>query len=311
MVWMSLYRGSRTGASEEETSARHGGAPGKRTATDDLPVQRRADPRAAAPAGIPWSPPARGEDPFALHVQMKKNGGDAESTAEASPTASPTAPTTDSAPAPKKTDGTVAKLHYLVDVDVKDLGLDDLKNGNVGHTWVSLEYDDPSAVPSTVHASHKGLLETGGKYSDPMGFWPKIYINDEGQRVGGYNANPFKSYVPGEVRQPDRAHEGAEKAMQTWRLTQGEVDAVIKYAESKRGAEYSVYFFNCTTFGVGAVKAAGKSPPSSSTVGICFPNAAYDGIKKRQGKGVGETWTKDLDTDEETSVVGPDSKKKR
>jgi hypothetical protein len=111
------------------------------------------------------------------------------------------------------------------------------------------------------------------------------------------------------MRHPDRAHEGSEKAVQTWSLTQAEVDAVIKYAESKHGQKYSVYFFNCTTFAAEAVKAAGKSPPSVSTGGICFPNAAYDGIKANQEKGRGTTWTKDIDSGAETTGAGPDEKK--
>jgi hypothetical protein len=292
---MSLRYGKREGASAQDT-AEQGGSPGKRAATDELPVQRKAA-GGSAPPSLAWSPARATEDPFALHLDapVQKKDGDAAATH-----APETTPSTDK----------VAKLHYLVDVDAKDLGLKDLKAGRVGHTWISLEYNDPSAVPESVGPSHRGLLNDGGKYSDPMGFWPKFWVDDEGMRRGGYSTNIFKSYVPGEVKHPDRAHEGAEKAVQTWSLTQKEVEAVLTYAESKRSAEYSVFFYNCTTFGYEAVKAAGKTPPSSSTVGICFPNAAYDGIVKNQEKGRGTTWTKDIDTDEERTVSGPDSKKK-
>lgn len=209
-------------------------------------------------------------------------------------------------PAPVETDpkkAKVARLYMLVDIDVKELGIKELKNGSVGHTWISLEYMDPRAVPDTVHASHKALLASGGRYSDPMGFWPDT------QNGVYYSTNLFKSYVQGWMRHPDRAHEGMEKAVQVWELTQDEVDAVIAYAESKRGAKYSVYFFNCTTFAKEAVQAAGKSAPSSSTGGICFPNAAYDGIKKRQEKGEGHTMVTDLDTNNTTEVAGADAKK--
>lgn len=96
--------------------------------------------------------------------------------------------------------------------------------------------------------------------------------------------------------------------MQTWEITQPEVDAVISYAESKRGAKYSVYFFNCTTFGVEAVKAAGKSAPSGG-FGVMYPNALYDSIKKRQKKGEGDTMTKDFDGGNEQVVHGADAKK--
>lgn len=295
---MSLRRTHREDVSPSARDER-GAAPGKRAATEDLPVQRKVG-GATPPPSLAWSPAPKGEDPFSLHlggpVQMKREG---EASGEASPAVDK-----------KVGDDKVAKLHYLVDVDVKDLGLADLKAGRVGHTWISLEYDDPAAVPATVPANHRGLLNDGGKYSDPMGFWPKFWVDDQGIRRGGYSTNVFKSYVPGEVRHPDRAHEGAEKAVQTWHLTQKEVEDVLAYAESKRDAKYSVYFYNCTTFGAEAVKAAGKSPPSSSTAGICFPNAAYDGIKKNQDKERGTTWVKDVDTDEETAASHPDDKKK-
>jgi len=197
----------------------------------------------------------------------------------------------------------VAKLHLYVDIEAAELGVAELKNGSVGHTWIAIEYLDPAAVPDTVLDSHKALLRTGGKYSDPMGFWPDI------QNGVGYSTNPFSSYVDGWMRHPDRAHEGMEKGMQTWEITQAEVDAVIAYAESKRGAKYSVYFFNCTTFGAEAVKAAGKSAPSSSSAGICYPNALYDGIKARQKQGVGDTMTRDFDGSNEQTVHGADAKK--
>jgi hypothetical protein len=199
----------------------------------------------------------------------------------------------------------VARLYFLVDVDVKDLGLKDLMNGDVGHTWISLEYIDPHAVPETVHPSHQEHLKQSGRYADPMGFWPDtengIY----------YSPNPFKSWVQGKMRHPDTAHNGMEKAVQVWQLTQAEVEQVIQYAESKRGAMYSVYFFNCTTFAKEAVQAAGKSPPSSSSGGICFPNAAYDGIRRRHEQEEGHTMVTDLDSNATSEVEGPEDGRKR
>lgn len=291
---MSLRRSSRLGESIAEP-VDGAASPGKRAATDALPVQRKAA-NSAPPPALAWSPAPKSDDPFALHLDAPVQKKEADA-----PSIEPARVGSDK----------VAKLHYLVDVDVKELGLKDLKQGRVGHTWISLEYNDPSAVPESISPTHRGLLNDGGKYSDPMGFWPKKWQDDQGLWRGGYNTNPFKSYVPGEVRQPDRAHEGAEKAVQTWQLTQQEVDDVLAYADGKTSAEYSVYFYNCTTFGAEAVKAAGKTPPSSSTMGICFPNAAYDGILKNQDKGRGETWTKDLDTDEERTVSAPDDKNKK
>jgi hypothetical protein len=196
----------------------------------------------------------------------------------------------------------VAKLHLFVDIEAPSIGVKELKEGAVGHTWIAIEYNDPAKVPDTVNKAHLPYLKGSGKYADPMGFWPDI------ENGVGYSTNPFDSYVAGWMRHPDRAHEGAEKAMQTWELTQAEVDAVIAYAESKRGAKYSVYFFNCTTFGVQAVAAAGKSAPSGG-FGIMYPNALYDSIKKRQKAGQGDTMTKDFDGGNEQVTHGADAKK--
>jgi Domain of unknown function (DUF4157) len=215
------------------------------------------------------------------------------------PAAAPPAP----AAAPSAAAATPAKLHLFVDIDVKNLGFSDLAAGDVGHTWVALEYTDPAMVPATIHAAHKPQLLTPGKYADPMGFWPDASV--------GYSVNPLKSWVKGWMRHPDRAHQGAEKATETWDLNQAEVDNVISYAESKRTAQYSVYFYNCTSFAKGAVEASGKSAPGMSSWGFCMPNGAYDGIKKRQAKGVGTTSVTDFDTKKETVVSGPDATPKK
>ncbi len=199
----------------------------------------------------------------------------------------------------------VAKLHLYADIEAKSMGIAELQNGSVGHTWIALEYIDTAAIPDSVPAEHKALLQNGGKYADPMGFWPDIANGI------GYSPNPFNSYVQGWMRHPDDAHQGAEKASQTWLLTQAEVDSVIRYAESKRGAQYSVFFFNCTHFGVGAVKAAGKSAPSATMAGIAMPNALYEGIKARQKKGEGDTMTKDFDGANEVVNHGAEQTSKR
>lgn len=308
---MSHDLDTRNNLGEASESGPGGATAGKRTRSEGLTVQRKAAPGTEAVAPTPSGETEAAEDPFAMHlidapVQRKITRPtavqrQATGTSGAAATGAATATGTGAAATGK--DAPVAKLHLLVDIDVKELGIAELKNGSVGHTWISLEYLDPHAVPDTVHGDHKDLLATGGKYSDPMGFWP-----DTAHGVY-YNPNPFNSWVQGWMRHPDRAHEGSEKAVQTWTLTQAEVDAVIAYAESKRGAKYSVYFFNCTTFGAEAVKAAGKSPPSVATGGICFPNAAYDGIKARQKKGIGDTTVTDLDTGAESSVQGPDNRK--
>jgi len=196
-----------------------------------------------------------------------------------------------------------AKLHLYTDVDVANLGIKDLKEGNVGHTWIALEWNDPTAVPNDIAGKHKTELANGGKYADAMGFWPAV---NEGIY---YSTDLFDSYVKGWMRHPDRAHEGNEKASQTWDITADEAKAVIGYADGKKSAKYSVYFYNCTTFAKEAVKAAGKSPPSMGTMGVCYPNAVYNGIKKRQDNGQGNTMVEDMDSGVQSMHNGPDSKK--
>lgn len=202
----------------------------------------------------------------------------------------------------------VAQLHLMADIDVEKLGYEDLKQGAVGHTWISVQWNDPTQVPDDIHASHKNYLKKPGKHADTMGFWPDI-AGYHGEPIG-YSTNPFKSYVQGHMRQPDDAHKNKEKATRTYDLKRSEVDNVIKYAEGKRGSKYSVYFYNCSTFAQQAVKAAGKSAPSMSKGGICFPNAVYDGIKADQKAGRGNTTVKDMASGDETTVNGPDSKKR-
>jgi hypothetical protein len=234
-------------------------------------------------------------------VQRKGDAVPGATTGPVGP-AGPTGAAAGGGAAPHGGGAKVAKLHLFVDIEAPSIGIKELKEGAVGHTWIAIEYDDPATVPATVNAAHLPLLRAGGKYSDPMGFWPDIQNNVF------YSTNVFSSYVKGWMRHPDRAHEGAEKAMQTWDLTQAEVDAVIAYAESKRGAQYSVYFFNCTTFGVEAVQAAGKSAPSGGSL-VMYPNALYDSIKKRQEKGQGDTMVKDFDGGNERTSHGADAKK--
>jgi|GEM_PF-2952169 len=190
----------------------------------------------------------------------------------------------------RRRDDKPARLHLHIDVDTKNFGLDDLAGGNVGHAWVALEWKDTDAVPRDLPQPHGSLLRNPGKFADPMGFWPdkaNVWARANEGRVGegeGYSANPFASYVPGHVRNPDRSHEGKEKATQSWDVTEQQARRVIDYAFSKTGSKYSVYWYNCTTFSKEAIAAAGQSPPSMATGGICFPNAAYDGLKKRSKK---------------------------
>jgi hypothetical protein len=203
-------------------------------------------------------------------------------------------------------DKKVARLRLFTDVEASHLGLKELRAHQVGHTWIALEYIDPQTVPETMHPAHKANLEHPGQYADSMGFWPDTVAPGEQYVRDGHHpfaGNPLNSFVPGLVHQPDHAHQGREKATETWELTQSEVDAVIHYAEAKRHSHYSVYFYNCTTFAAEAVAAAGKAPPHMP---IMMPNALYSAIKSQQREGVGDTMTKDLDGKNERDVHGRD-----
>lgn len=197
-----------------------------------------------------------------------------------------------------------AKLHVYVDVDAEEIPIMDretlttlaktgslpddhpLTKGAVGHTWIALEYNDLAQIPADLPPQHASLLKNGGKYADSMGFWP----------AKSYSDDFFDSYVDGKVKHPDTAHEGMEKASQSYEISDDEVRDVLKYADSKSGAKYSVFWYNCTTFAKEAVQAAGKSPPSMGIgAGICLPNAAYDGIKDQQESGVSGTMVDDLE----------------
>jgi hypothetical protein len=194
------------------------------------------------------------------------------------------------APTEDKTKEKPAILKIHSDIEAESMGLQELKGGEVGHSWVSLHWKDPKAVPDDVNAKHKPFLQKG---ADPFGFWPRMFqdydpVLNEWQSATnrvGYSSNPFKSYVPGQMLHPDIMHQ--PKATQIYDITRTQADQVINYAESKRGAQYSVFFYNCTTFAKEAVKAAGLNPPNASSLGICYPNALYDSIKKNHEKGRG------------------------
>ena len=71
----------------------------------------------------------------------------------------------------------------------------------------------------------------------------------------------------------------------------------MAYVNSKRGAQYSLYFFNCATFALQAAKAAGQSPPSGKMFGaICLPNAVYKGILDEEMGGNSNAQTTPLGT---------------
>jgi len=182
----------------------------------------------------------------------------------------------------------VATLSIHSDIDTTDFGISDLKNGNVGHSWVSLKWNNSTDIPSKInkkYPKHAKYL----KRNNPFGFWPRMFASyDEAtgwvglpaEERASYSINPFSSYVKGQVVHPDTLH--TPKATQEYAVTEDEASAVMKYAESKKSADYSVYFFNCTTFASDAIKSAGKTPPSSTSMGIAYPNKLYESIKKNK-----------------------------
>ena len=260
----------------------------------------------------------------------------------------------------------VAKLHMHADLDAPGMAiLKQVSTGEVGHAWVSLEWNDPDMVPEDLPAAHRKQLVNG---RDPFGFWPKKFdwndysdlseddlratlvdeanidyqewvaavktpefraqyetcyghapdendladfLKEQKDRISsdlaenfqtasqwggfhsraadsvGYSQNPFDSYVPGQVLHPDYIHDA--KATQTYELTRNEVNSVLEYAESKKTADYSVFFYNCTTFAKEAVKAAGQNPPKSGVGSVCYPDKLYKSIKSNFDKGRGTT----------------------
>lgn len=222
----------------------------------------------------------------------------------------------------------VAKLKIHSDTETADrskLTFSELQQARVGHSWISLEYNDPNAVPDTVPEPTKSLIQMG--YAS-FGFWPLInrtgdmtLPDDAQQRVDagltpgsgtsndtahrGFSLNPFK-WVPGRVEEPDLSH--APKGTKTYSLNQEEVNKLLAYVSSKRNSDYNLYKFNCTTFAVDAVKAAGKAAPSGTMLGgICLPNALYRDLYEMQQRGDTDVQLADL---QEGETHGKPLKKK-
>jgi hypothetical protein len=142
-------------------------------------------------------------------------------------------------------------------VDREDEGIDQLKTGNVGHTWVKLRDD------------------TGTLYT--YGFWP--------QR--GFDRNkPFKS-VKGCVRHPDTSHEpphATDYIDMDYTVSQSNYQEALDHAQSvcKSSPDYNLFTYNCTTFAIDVVREADVSPPSSTTLAVHNPAALYEGIEEEQ-----------------------------
>ncbi len=296
------------------------------------PIQKKQDQQAAQLKSEDQSGPGRVMSPPPMMFKsengnaVQRTGG----TGGTGGTSTSTAPTT-TAPAASTTTGTtggsakVAKLHIHADIDVESMGLGALLQGQVGHAWVSLQWNDPTAIPDTVktkypkHAKYLQSRSGQGQFADPFGFWPYMFSdydealdqwNGAPDRVG-YSSNPFDSYVKGQVVHPDQLHQGSVRATQSYDITEAEALNVMAYEQSKQGSDYSVFYYNCTTFAKEAVQAAGKTAPKSGHMGVCYPNKLYNSIKKNQKKGRGNTTVYESGGTNPTTVNGDTSPGKR
>ena len=175
----------------------------------------------------------------------------------------------------------------------------ELKNAQVGHSWITLKFHDTKVCTHIPWSSNptRPLVEREGGTS--MGFWPLLetpdaftqrresYHTTDEEREHGYTPGAgasqdpahrgfaFDKSVPGRVEEPDRAHQKDIKIRKEYDLTYGQVDALLKYVNESRNKDYNLYRYNCTTFAVEAVKAAGQTAPSGAVLGVCYPNALY------------------------------------
>ena len=194
----------------------------------------------------------------------------------------------------------VAKLSINVFTETanrSDITLDELKDAQVGHSWISLIFNDPASVPPSLSEPTRTLLKN--KEGTSMGFWPLVYhpnafaqrrahyyTSDRERAFGctpgaGASQNPshtgfsFWKSVPGRVEEPDKAHSEDVKIRKEYELTYSQVRTMMRYIDRNRNRDYNLYHYNCTTFAVESVKAAGQNAPSGSSFGMCFPNALY------------------------------------
>jgi len=99
-----------------------------------------------------------------------------------------------------------------------------------------------------------------------------------GEDRGGFSIHPRakENYVPGHMLHPDRQH--TPMATYSYDIKRAQADSIMEFANSKIGAKYSLFYYNCTNFAKEAAKKAGLKPPSFGTGGICYPDAIYKSI---------------------------------
>lgn len=200
----------------------------------------------------------------------------------------------------------IAKLRLHSDTETVDrskLTLRELMGARVGHSWVSLDFPDKDLIPEDIHPRTQALAEHD---MASFGFWPLINragageLTERGQTFTdagltpqsgesanpehrGFSKNPFK-WVAGRVEEPDLSH--APTGTVEYSLTGKELKSMLNYVDEKRNSDYNLYKFNCTTFAVDAVKAAGKNAPGGDNfLGVCLPNALYKDMLTMQENG--------------------------
>jgi hypothetical protein len=131
------------------------------------------------------------------------------------------------------------------------------RDSRVGHAWIMIKH------------------KTGK--SDSFGFWPANL-----GRGGGFDPRrPWKS-VPGEVRNPDTAHEPTSTMKVN--ISKEELEKGVAYAKGKAAAAYNLLRYNCTTFAREMFAATtGRSAPSGGLL-IDNPNSLHNEIEKQNKK---------------------------
>ena len=144
-------------------------------------------------------------------------------------------------------------------VDREEKGLHRLVSGDVGHTWVK--------------------FQTNGGEQYSFGMWPQTGFNP---------ARPFTS-VKGCIHHPDTLHDppSAKEYLDIdYPVAKPNYDAALLKAQTicKASPDYNLVSNNCTSFAIEVVKAAGVTPPSSTTLAVHNPNALFEGIEEETAK---------------------------
>lgn len=194
---------------------------------------------------------------------------------------------TEQAVAPRKPNRSnqdrIAELKLHCDVETQNRGRPDLAQldaGGVGHSWVSVSLSDPTRVPSSMTGKSAVALASAGRTS--FGFWPK-----NGVALKQNGKPDIMKDTPGVVKEPDTGHAGREEATQTYAIDEAQLLALVQYKDSHQNSSYNLSKYNCTTFAVEAVEAAGHEAPEATYVetSIKSPNGLYEDLYKADQAG--------------------------